>query len=140
VDRRAPVVTRLGWLAAAAAGFAMLLGAAFVARAASRDQRTRTALWADHGASRSAALSAFGRAGAESAFIAGAGAVVLALIVAPPVRALAGEPISHMSMIAALSSTDVMIACAAPLLAALAGAAGARAAAARAFDAADRLG
>lgn len=129
---------------AAAAGVsiaaALALALVIALAAAARAERTRATLWADHGATRRATLAAFGRAGAEVAFLAGAVAVFLALIVAPGMRAAAGEAISFESMIASLSPWDVLIGLGAPLIAGAAGMIGARIGAASAYDAADRLG
>ena len=135
----APTV-RIGTFGGAAAALAALLAVAFVAAGAAAADRARAVLFADHGASRREALAAFGRAGAEIAFVAGAGALILAFVTAPGVRLFAGETISYGAMIAGLSSWDVLLALAAPLAAGLAGMIGARVSAARAFDAADRLG
>lgn len=119
---------------------AALLALMFAAGAAARTERTRLALWAEHGAARGAVLAAFGRAGAEAAFLAGAAALVAAVIAAPGMRMLAGEAISYGAMISALSASDVLVALATPLAAAAAAALGARFGAAGAFDRADRLG
>ncbi len=134
------VLPRLAAVAGAAIAAVIALAVASALAAAAHAERTRAALWADHGATRRATLAAFGRAGAEVAFIAGAAAVVLALIVAPGMRAAAGETISFQSMIASLSPWDVLIGLGAPLVAGAAGLVGARIGAASAFDAADRLG
>lgn len=139
-DPGRPASIRLAGIAATGICGAILLGLYFAAAAAARTERVRATLWADLGVTRGGALAAFGRAGAEIAFLAGATAVILALIAAPGVRMAAGETISFSSMIASLSSWDVVIAFATPLLAAAAATLGARAGAAQAFDAADRLG
>jgi cell division transport system permease protein len=139
-DPGRPAAVRLATIAGAGVCAAFLLALYFAAAAAARAERTRATLWADLGATRAATLAAFGRAGAEIAFLAGAAAVILALVAAPGVRMAAGETISFATMIASLSSWDVLIALAAPLLAAAAASFGARTGAASAFDAADRLG
>lgn len=135
----APMV-RIGTYAGLGAGLAAFLAIAFLVAGAAAGDRARAVLFADHGASRGDALAAFGRAGAEIAFLAGAGALLLAFVTAPGVRLLAGETISYGAMISDLSSWDVLLALAAPLAAGLAGLLGARFGAASAFDAADRLG
>jgi len=139
-DPGRPAAVRLTTIASVGVCGALLLALYFAAAAAARAERTRATLWADLGATRAATLAAFGRAGAEIAFLAGAAAVILALVAAPGVRMAAGETISFATMIASLSSWDVLIALAAPLLASAAASFGARAGAAFAFDAADRLG
>lgn len=139
-DPGRPAGARLTAIAGAGTCGAILLALYFAAAAAARAERTRATLWADLGATRAATLAAFGRAGAEIAFLAGAAAVILALVAAPGVRMAAGETISFATMIASLSSWDMLIALVAPLLAAAAASFGARAGAASAFDAADRLG
>lgn len=126
--------------AGGAIALAALLALAFATAAAARAERARATLWADHGATRHATLAAFGRAGAEVAFLAGAAALILALALTPGMRAAAGEAISFRSMIASLSPWDVLIGLGAPLAAAAAGMIGARIGAAAAYDAADRLG
>lgn len=134
------VSPRISILAGAAVALAVFAALAFALAAAARAERVRVTLWADLGATRAATLAAFGRAGAEIAFLAGAATVILALAVAPGVRIAAGEAISFGSMIASLSPWDVLIPLSAPLGAALAGGFGARVGAGGAFDAADRLG
>lgn len=136
---QAPAV-RIGTFGGVGAALAAFLAVLFVASGAAAADRARAVLFADHGASRGEALAAFGRAGAEIAFLAGAGALILAFVTAPGVRLLAGETISYSAMIAGLSSWDVLLALAAPLAAGLAGLIGARLGASRAFDSADRLG
>jgi len=135
-----PIAPQLAVMAAATVALAVFASLLFALAAAARAERTRLTLWADLGVTRSATLAAFGRAGSEIAFLAGATTMILALIVAPGVRIAAGEAISFQSMIASLSPVDVLIALSAPLLAALAGGFGARIGAGGAFDAADRLG
>ena len=139
-DPGRPASVRLATTAGTAVCIALFAALFFAAAAAARTERIRATLWADLGATRVAALAAFGRAGSEIAFLAGAATVILALVAAPGVRMAAGETISFGSMIASLSSWDVLIAFATPLLAAGAASLGARAGAAQAFDAADRLG
>lgn len=139
-DPGRPAAVQLALVAATGICLALLVAVYFAAAAAARGESVRARLWADHGASRADALAAFGRAGSEIAFIAGAAAVVVALAVAPGVRLAAGEAISFGSMIASLSPWDVLVALATPLTAAAAAAIGARAGAAVAFDRADRLG
>lgn len=136
----APAIVRIGVLGGLGAVGAALLAIAFTAAAAARADRIRAKLWADHGAARGLALAAFGRAGAEIAFLAGAAAVLIALLITPGVRFMAGEAISFGGMIVALSPWDLLLAFATPLAATAAGALGARMGAAGAFDAADRLG
>lgn len=132
--------SRLAFFAGISIATALTLALVFALATAAQGERTRATLWADHGATRRATLAAFGRAGAEVAFLAGAAAVLLALIVAPGMRAAAGEAISFSSMIASLSPWDVLISLGAPLAAGAAGLMGARIGAASAYDAADRLG
>lgn len=132
--------SRMVLLAGAAVCAALLLALWFAAGAAARADRVRAILWSDLGAGRSATLAAYGRAGSEVAFLAGATVVILAVLVAPGVRMAAGETISFGSMIASLSPWDVLIVLVTPLAAAATAALGARAGAASTFDQADRLG
>jgi hypothetical protein len=119
---------------------ALTLALAFALAAAGGGGGARATSPVDHGATRRATLAAFGRAGAEAAFLAAAVAVCLALIIAPGMRAAAGDAISFGSMIASLSPWDVLISLGAPLAAGAAGLIGARIGAASGYDAADRLG
>lgn len=139
-DADQPVPARTAVLAGAGVCAALLLALWFAGVAAATRDRVRAAIWADLGADRAATLAAFGRAGAEIAFLAGAAVAILALMAAPGVRMAAGETISFGSMLASLSPWDVLIALSAPLLAASAVSLGSRAGAAAAFDSADRLG
>ncbi|MDX2233960.1 MAG: hypothetical protein NW200_05635 [Hyphomonadaceae bacterium] len=120
----------------------LILGAALALvfhRAARADGQT-AALGADLGAARGAILAAYGRSGAEFAFLTGIGAALVVVAGAAGVLSALPVPVSSAVMAARISPMEAAIVLLAPLYAAAAAAWGARSGAAAAFDAADRLG